>query len=144
MRAVRKQFKTIKQYAEHLLTKTDYVDCWGRSVGLDYLTILSLIRRYFPEGRTSIRSLRAYLYTLDSSTRLPVRRRSHKILAREYARALLLESNPDGTGLALKVVSDTVKKKFPRTKRIAVKQLVAMLPALRRNFKSRVPRDRPR
>lgn len=133
------KFKTIRSYAEHLLTKTDFVDCHGRRVGLDYPTILGMIRKRFPRGHTSIRSLRQNVYTLDPATRLPVRRKSRKLLAREYARTLLMQRDSDGRGLPLASISRKVKAKFRDTPFITRTQLALMLPALRREFRSRLP-----
>lgn len=83
--------KTIKAYAIELITKTIFVDCYGRNVGLDYATVLASIRSEFPRGRTTMRALRRIIDGLDRSTiRLPVRRRSRKILAEEYIKSLLL------------------------------------------------------
>ena len=68
------------------------------------------VRRY----RTSLGSLRKIAYALNGSEqRMPVRRRSEKILARDYARALLLQRDAAGMGLSLRAISRAVKKKFP-------------------------------
>lgn len=84
--------KTIKAFAIEQITRTLFVDCYGRNVGLDYQTILAEIRREFPKARTTMRALRRILDDMDRSTiRLPVRRRSRKIMAEEYIRSLLLK-----------------------------------------------------
>lgn len=97
---------TIKQLAEDLLVRESYVDVNGRSVGLDYLYILSAIRENFPTSRTSLKELQKIAYSLNSTTRMPVRRRSRKILACDYAMTLLLR------GLTHKGVGKAVRKKF--------------------------------
>lgn len=132
-------FKTIRSYAEHLLTKTDFVDCHGRRVGLDYPTIIALIKRKFPSSRTSTPSLRQNVYMLDPSTRLPVRRKSRRLLAREYARTLLMQRDSNGKGLPLEKVSWKIKGKFRDVPKISATRLALMLPALRREFRSRLP-----
>lgn len=96
--------KTIKAFAHDLITRTDFVDCYGRNVGLDYATILVMIRAEFPRARTTMRALRRILDNIDrNSIRLPVRRRSRKILAEEYTKALLLGPTETHRGILKKV-----------------------------------------
>lgn len=121
------KYKTIRQCAEALLVEADYVDVNGRKVGLDYITILARIKRAFPNSRTSIRALRFILYSLPDGTRLPVRRRSRKILAREYARALLIRYDEHtGDGLSFEAISKLVKRKFRDVPRITPRRLSYM------------------
>jgi hypothetical protein len=99
----------ITDYAKQLLLKTDFVDCYGRNIGLDYETILELIRARFPNARTTKRSLRFILYQIDKSARLPARRRSRKILRKEFIRALLL----DPAGISHASIRSRARRKFP-------------------------------
>jgi hypothetical protein len=100
--------KTIKGCAQDLLARVDFVDCFGRPVGLDYDTILATIRREFPSSRTTKNALRYIYNNLDrNSIRLPARHRSRKILCKEYTRALLLQSD-----LTYDMIRKRVARKF--------------------------------
>lgn len=98
---------TIKSYAEELLIRESYVDINGRSVGLDYRHILDLIRERFPVSRTSLKELQKIAYSLNTMCRMPVRRRSRKILAHDYAQTLLLRDIKKHSS-----ISTAVRKKF--------------------------------
>lgn len=106
-------YATITEEAEALLTEVSYVDLWGREVGLTYTAILARLHADFPKARTSLGSLRKIAYALNGSKqRMPVRRRSAKILARDYARALLVQED-QGVGLPFGRISRRVRQKFP-------------------------------
>lgn len=128
--ARKRTYKTVREAAEALLTQVVYVDMYGRNVGLPYKAILAELHSTFPEGskqwpgkRTSIKSLRRIGYALSAqNVRLPVRRRSVNILARDYARALLLKTE-DGIGLTFERISRIVKRKYPEMKRLTREQL---------------------
>lgn len=117
------RYKTIKEYAQLLLVKVDFVDAYGRNIGYDYERILEKIKLEFPRARTTKRALRHILYYgLDRSVRLPARLRSRKVLAREYAKMLLTKSE-DGVGFSHKNIQDRAYSKF---------KAVATLAAIRR------------
>jgi hypothetical protein len=81
----------VKEYATTLLLTVNYVDIYGRNVGLDYATILSRIKAKFPMSSLTLKELQKTAYTLNGSgTRLPARRRSRKILARDFIRSRLI------------------------------------------------------
>jgi len=104
--------RTIKTFAHELLVRVDFVDCYGRPIGLDYDTILASIRREFPKSRTTKNALRYIYNNLDrNSIRLPARHRSRKILAREYIKALIL--HPDA--LTFIRIYHRVRRKFRDT-----------------------------
>lgn len=127
------KFKHISDYAKHLLTKTDFVDCYGRNVGLDYQTILELIKEEFPKARTTKRALRHILYyCLDRSVRMPARYRSRKILAREYAKARLLRRNERGLGRRIDKIKEDVRQKFPEVE-MPEERLRSMAASLKRS-----------
>lgn len=105
-----KAYKTIKQCAQDLLLRINYVDIDGRNVGFDYRYILDEIKVHFPTSRTSRKELQKIAYAMNADgLRLPARKRSRAIMAREYAQAL------------------------------AVKGLVAYYPSLRRKVLARFP-----
>jgi hypothetical protein len=118
---LKKHYSTIKEAASDLLMEVSYTDIHGRKVGLTYSVILKRLHEIFPNGspnwpgyRTSLGSLRKIAYAMNGSEqRMPVRRRSEKILARDYARALLIQRDDAGMGLSLRAISRAVKKKFP-------------------------------
>jgi len=134
----RKTYKTIKQAAEDLLMEVSYVDVYGRNVGLTYKAILKKLHAVFPEGsknwpgyRTSLRSLQMVAYALNGSDQMmPVRRRSVKVLARDYARALLTQVDPnaviEGDGYSGKTISRKVKQKFPEYPSLSTEQLTGL------------------
>jgi hypothetical protein len=127
------RYKTIKEYAQHLLLFTDFVDCYGRRVGLHYDVILERIRREFPRSRTTKRALRYILhYQLDRAARLPARHRSRRILSREYARSLLVYCDSQGVGLSLSRISRKKRDKFPFTPSISARTLQSWEDALKR------------
>lgn len=129
-----KRYKTIKDYAEHLLLLTDFTDCYGRRVGLHYDVILARIKRMFPSSRTSMRALRYILhYQIDRAARLPARHRSRKILAREYAKAMLLQRDSHGVGVSLKTIQMSAIRKFPHTPIISLRTL--------QSWSDRLPRE---
>lgn len=137
-------YRTIKDAADDLLMQVSYVDVYGRNVGLTYSVILKRLHELFPNGspnwpgyRTSLGSLRKMAYAINgSSSKMPVRRRSTRILARDYARALLVEINKKtGTGHSLKAISRRVKKKFPDYPIIPGRQLNSLARYLEPRFK---------
>lgn len=117
------KYKTIKAFSQALLLKVDFVDCYGRNIGLGYADILSRIKTEFPKSRTTMGALRYVLYSIDRQTRLPARHRSRKILAREFARSLLMQRDARGMGLPLKNISNRTKRKFADVPRISVRTL---------------------
>jgi hypothetical protein len=131
--------KTIKEAAEYLLMQENYVDVYGRRVGLTYAAILKKLHADFPEGsknwpgvKTSLRSLQMVAYALNGSQQqMPVRRRSTKVLARDYARALLLQ--PEGH--SHKTISRMVRRKFPDYPSLTAGQIVGLAQHLAKQFK---------
>jgi hypothetical protein len=101
---------TIKKFAHEYFVKVNFVDIYGRNIGHDYSFILDRIKEQFPEARTSRRWLQDMAYILNRSERLPVRRRSRRTVAEDYAKALLLRWNGRRVHNA---VSSEVRKKFP-------------------------------
>lgn len=138
----KRRFKTIKDYAVFLLVKTDFVDCYGRNIGHDYDTILAKIRREFPQARTTKRALRYVLYGIDQKVRLPARHRSRKILARVYARALLLEvDGSSGLGLSFDTIRKRTRAKFRGAPDLTVRTLKSFVETLIKD-KIKVPEKR--
>lgn len=135
------RFKTIKEYAVFLLVKTDFVDCYGRNIGLEYETILARIKRMFPHARTTKRALRYVLYGIDRKVRLPARHRSRKILAREYARALLLQADKSGVGLSFDTINASMRTKFRGAPTLSIRTLKSFCDALARE-KIATPKER--
>jgi hypothetical protein len=134
-----KQYRTVKDAAQALLLKVSYVDVYGRSVGLTYKAILKRLHELFPNGtpnwpgyRTSLRSLQMIAYDLNHSSRIPVRRRSHLVLMRDYACVLLLVTGKDGMGLTLKSISRRAVAKYPSPKALPEKKLASLEMMLRR------------
>lgn len=125
-------YKTIKALSQALLLKVDFVDCYGRNVGLGYAEILARIKKEFPSARTTMGALRYVLYSIDPQTRLPARHRSRKILAREFARSLLMQRDARGMGLPLRIISDRTKRKFSDAPRISTRALKNFSHALTR------------
>ena len=130
----KKAYKTIKETAEALLMQVSYVDVYGRKVGLTYRAILKKLHEGFPNGspnwpayRTSLRSLQMVAYALNGSQcQMPVRRRSSKVLARDYARALLLIADEVGLGYSFKQIARMVKRKFPEYSMLSAEQLTGL------------------
>jgi hypothetical protein len=131
--ARKRTYRTIREAAEALLTQVVYVDMYGRNVGLPYKAILAELHATFPEGskqggggpgkRTSVKTLRRIGYAINAQgVRLPVRRRSITILARDYARSLLLKTE-DGIGIPFERISRLVKRKYPGMKSLTREQL---------------------
>lgn len=128
----KKTFNTIKDAAEALLLQESYTDVYGRKVGLTYKAILTKLHKDFPRGRTSLKSLREIAYSLNASKcRMPVRRRSPKVLARDYARALLIAPE----GYSMRTISKKVLAKFPEHPYIAARQLASLAIYLSHRFK---------
>lgn len=130
-------YRTLTEAAEALLMATSYTDVYGRNVGLTYKAILFKLRHDFPKSRTSLGSLRKIAYALNGSKqRMPVRRRSPRVLARDYARALLVAVDPKtGTGYKLRTISRKVKQKFPEHAYIPERQLNGIAMYLAPKFK---------
>lgn len=106
----------IKPYVEELLTTILFVDVdTGRGVGYDYASVVALVKKRFPKSRVSVRNLWGwYAYNMQSvGKRLPVRRRSRRILARDYTRALLMAKDSNGVGKPFASVTREVNKVFP-------------------------------
>jgi hypothetical protein len=142
----KKTFTTIKEAAEDLLMQVSYVDVYGRNVGLTYRAILKKLHESFPQGsknwpglKTSLRSLQMIAYALNGSRcKMPVRRRSSKVLARDYARALLVEVADDhytGYGYSFKQIARKVKAKFPEYDSLSAEQLTGLSLHLSKHFK---------
>lgn len=131
--------KTIKEAAEYLLMEVSYVDVYGRRVGLTYAAILKRLHEDFPAGsknwpgvKTSLRSLQMVAYALNGSQQqMPVRRRSTKVLARDYARALLL----DVKGHSHATISRLVKRKFSEYPKLTAGQMIGLAQHLAKQFK---------
>lgn len=127
----KKTYSTITEEAEALLMEVSYVDVYGRAVGLTYKAILKKLHIDFPRARTSLGSLRKIAYALNASKRrMPVRRRSPKVLARDYARALLL----DKAGYSFRTISKKVFGKFPEHAFIPTRQLNSLALYLSHRF----------
>lgn len=141
MTTKKRRFKTIKEYAVFLLVKTDFVDCYGRNIGFDYETILAKIKREFPHARTTKRALRYVLYGIDRKVRLPARHRSRKILAREFARALLLEINESGVGHSFETIRLRTRAKFRSAPTISIRTLKSFTDTLAKE-KIKLPEKR--
>lgn len=108
------QYRTIKDWARNALSEVNYVDIWGRRVGFDYIHVLTQLKKAFPNSHTSMVWLRKMAYEFNTTMRMPVRRRSRRILAREYAKALLImTAHGSDRGYALREIGRLVKKKFP-------------------------------
>jgi hypothetical protein len=139
----KKTYKTIKEAAEDLLLQVSYVDIYGRKVGLTYKAILDKLHDGFPNGsrnwpafRTSLRSLQMVAYAMNGSDKqMPVRRRSSKVLARDYARALLLNVDENGKGLRYSSIARKVKHKFPEYTYLSAEQLAGLALYLSKQFK---------
>ena len=140
----KKTYKTIKEAAQDLLMEVSYVDVYGRNVGLTYDAILKRLHDNFPAGsknwpglRTSLRSLQMIAYALNGSRcKMPVRRRSPKVLARDYARALLMQTYDFGTtGYSFKQIARMVKRKFPEYGTLSHEQMVGLSRHLSKHFK---------
>jgi hypothetical protein len=118
------KYRTVKQYAQELLVRVNYVDAYKRNVGLDYRSILLLLKKEFPRSNTTIKELQKIAYSMNgSNVRLPVRRRSRRILARDFARSLLLFEDNHGMGLSYQVIASRVKTRFPDTPKLTVCQV---------------------
>lgn len=104
---------TIKEWANDYFVRVNYIDIYGRNVGYDYDFILAKLKEKFPKARTSGRWLRKMAYDLNGSVKLPVRRRSRKILARDFAMSLLIKVMPNGMGVKYTHVVDKTHRKFP-------------------------------
>lgn len=139
---MKSKYKTVKQYAQELLLRVNYVDAFGRNVGFDYLYILALLKKEFPGSNTTIKELQKVAYSTRDSTdgRLPVRRRSRKILARDFARSLLLLKDDDGNGLSYQAIARRVKLRFPDTPKLSVCQVRSTAGHLSRAGKALPPR----
>jgi hypothetical protein len=130
----KKTYKTIKEAAEDFLLQVSYVDIYGRKVGLTYKAILKKLHDGFPNGspnwpkfRTSLRSLQMVAYALNGSDKkMPVRRRSPKVLARDYARSLLVWRDEDGIGHSYTRIARMVKRKFPEYEMLSAEQLTGL------------------
>lgn len=142
----KKTYNTIKEAAEDLLMQVSYVDVYGRKVGLTYRAILKKLHESFPAGsknwpglKTSLRSLQMIAYALNGSRcKMPVRRRSSKVLARDFARALLVETDTGdafGTGYSFKTIARMVKRKFPEYDSLSSEQLTGLSLHLSKHFK---------
>lgn len=119
----KKKYKTVKQYAEALLLRVVYVDVYSHNVGLDYERILQFLKMRFPSSGTTRKELQKTAYNLNSITPLPARRRSRRILARDYMRALLLHRREDGTGQPYHEILGSVKRVYPEVKPFSIKQV---------------------
>jgi hypothetical protein len=121
---------TIKAYANELLTKVSFTDIYGRHVGFDYLYILSLIKSKFPNSGITIRVLRwaAYELNRDDTVRVPARRHSRRLLARDFTRALLMETDPEtNLGLSNRAIGDRVRSKFPEIRPLTLSKMRTQL-----------------
>lgn len=118
------KYRTVKQYAQELLVRVNYVDAFNRNVGLDYRHILAMLKKEFPKSGTTLKELQKIAYGLNAANvRLPVRRRSRRILARDFARSLLILKDESGRGLSYRVIASRVKGRFPDTAYLAERQL---------------------
>jgi hypothetical protein len=137
----KRRFSTIKEYAVFLLVKTDFVDCYGRNIGHDYETILAKIKREFPHARTTKRALRYVLYGIDQKVRLPARHRSRKILAREFARALLTQTDESGVGFSFDTIRLRTRSRFRGAPALSIRTLKSFTETLIRE-KIKLPERR--
>lgn len=118
------KYRTVKQYAQELLVRVNYVDAFNRNVGFDYRYILVMLKKEFPRSNTTIKELQKIAYSMNgTNVRLPVRRRSRRILARDFARALLIATDESGQGLSYQVIASRVKARFPDTHKLSVCQV---------------------
>ncbi len=118
------KFKTIKSCAEHLLLTVSYVDTFGRNVGYDYQQILTMLKHEFPNSATTMKELQKLAYSVGEYQRLPVRRRSRRILANDYTRTLVLRRDvTTGLGLSYKAISAMVRAKFPERPKPSICQI---------------------
>jgi hypothetical protein len=132
----KKTYKTIREAAEDFLMEVSYTDVYGRRVGLTYKAILKKLHEVFPNGsanwpayRTSLRSLQMIAYALNGSEcQMPVRRRSSKVLARDYARSLLVKVADDISleGYRFPNIARMVKRKFPEYPTLTSEQLTGL------------------
>lgn len=81
---------TIKQFAHEYFTRVNFVNVYGRNVGFDYDFILEEIHRTFPAARTSKTWLRLMAYEIAGTVRMPMRRRTRRGLAEDFAMSLLV------------------------------------------------------
>lgn len=118
----------VRAYVEELLTAVSFIDINGRKIGFDYLTIAQMVAKKFPNSRLKTRArqeqrgitTRKFHLLQDwymprarrQGLRFPVRYRSRRLLARDYARALLIEQT-DNVGLTLETIRRRVRKRFP-------------------------------
>lgn len=123
----------VRARVEQLLAAVSFVDIHGRNVGYDYKAITQTIKKEFPTSRVSVKALKDwYAYNMQGQgKRLPVRRKSRKVLARDYTRILLLQ-NEDALGLSLRVIKRRVKTKFPEVPSLSLGHVEAYL--IRRGY----------
>lgn len=106
----RKRRQTIRAFAHDYFLRVSYVDIYGRNVGYDYDHILEEIKANFPNARTSKIWLRRMAYEITD--RMPVRRRSRRALASDYAMSELLRTR-SGRGISMPVIIRNIHIKFP-------------------------------
>lgn len=103
----------IKEYATELLLSVSFIDIYGRKVGIDYATILAHIRTKFPSSTTSpshttLKELQKIAYALNATgVPLPARRRSRKILVRDFIRSQLV------AGKSYQAIRAAARRRFP-------------------------------
>lgn len=115
---------TIREYARELLLRVSFVDVFGRNVGYDYQYILSLIKKAFPRSNTTPRLLWWEAAELRSEgIRIPARRTSRRVAARDYTRALLMVSESTGYGLSNSAIRNKVRARFPEVRALSLIQV---------------------
>lgn len=117
-------FATVKQYATRLLLEVNYVDAYRRNVGLDYREILGRLKTEFPNSNTTVKELQKIAYGMNGQNiRLPVRRSSRRILARDFARSLLIHRDEQGIGLSYQAIGRRVRSLFPELPTLSICQV---------------------
>ncbi len=101
--------QTIKQFARDHFVKVNFIDIYGRSVGLDYNFILASIKARYPNARTSRRWLQDMAYLLQRTEKMPDRRRLNKNLVDAYTMTVLRVE----PGISFSAARKRVRRKFP-------------------------------
>lgn len=127
---------TIREYAEKLLTEVSFVDLDGRKIGYDYATVAAMVTDRFPKSRVSASLLRTwYAYAMRvEGQRMPVRCRSRRLLARNYTRVLLMQTDKGGIGLSFNTIQRRVAKRFPDVEVRSKTSLSATISRLKQQY----------
>jgi hypothetical protein len=104
--------------------RTSYVDIYSRNVGFDYHFILRKLNEVFPGSKTTLKELQKLAYFMNGSgLRLPVRRRSLRVLSRDYVRVLLTWRDKNGSGFSYQRISYQARQKFPGAAEFTLRQI---------------------